>query len=153
MSRTQRTSVTVPNCHMYTGSQGGYPWKPQVPKPKNWADPHLSTSEVILGSPPWDLPSGEVPASTSMLWPLPRPSPAHFRIPTSLCSLQILHSHRGRFWPGEGEASIPHLVQTFYKREDTYVSIFWPLPPGLRGQGSGLQGMLWHLLRGQLALS
>lgn len=53
--------------------------------------------------------------------------------PTSLCSLQILHSHRGRFWPGE--ASIPHLVQTFYKREGhRRVSILaassWAVGPG-----------------------
>ena len=34
---------------------------------------------------------------------------------TSLCSLQILHNQRGRFWAPK--VSIPHLVQTFCNKE------------------------------------
>lgn len=77
---------------------------------------------ILLMTFPPDLLSGEVLVSTQCSWTWLHPGPStgltqarHFRTPTSLCSLQILHSHRGRFWPGE--ASIPHLVQTFYERE------------------------------------
>lgn len=110
------------------------PPKPQVSRAQDQACHHLcivkiTKPAVVPPSPsPW-APRGGF-SLTSQRSPYQEPNPSFQRCPeaaqptlpaagapTSLCSLQILHSHRGLFWPGE--ASIPHLVQTFYKREDT----------------------------------